>query len=154
MNEFKIKIRCTHKSELNYLGKKITQTQIYNGIRNRDIFDNIEESYIDRIIILYKHLKKTTTKTFECFTSSLLTEAEFVKFIYTMHLNGFQSDRFDNKGQIKDEIIQFINIQTKEVIYNYSFNEIRPILMLNPKIKRIKNKSSYTSQVLFTKSNK
>jgi hypothetical protein len=141
-NTFKIKINCTHKWQLNYCGKKVKQNIIYNEIKSGIIFSNIEDSYIDKILILHKSYGRTTNKTFEFFTNMRLTETDFTRFIYTIHLNGFQSESADT-------LIQFIDTKTNEVIYNYSFNEIQEVPI--PEIIRKKNKSKYNAEMCFCK---
>lgn len=147
-DKFKIKIQCTHLSQLNYCDKKITQKQIYNAINNGLIFHNIEDSYIDKIMIVHKKSfgKKTTTKTFECLTRAFLRKCDFIKFIYIMQLSGFQSHN-------DSQIIQFIDAQTNEVIYNYFYNEILEAPIFEPELRK-KNNSSYTCQTLYSKTQK
>ena len=138
---FKIKIQCTHNWQLNYCGKNIKRKLIYNEIDRGVIFSNIKDSYIDKILIVQKSYKKTTSKTLEFFTFSLLSESDFTRFIYTLHLNGFQSDSVNT-------LIQFIDTTTNEVIYNYSFNEIQEVPI--PEIIRKKNKSKYNTEICYS----
>ena len=142
VNTFKIKIPCTHTSQLSYCGKNIKRKLIYNEIDNGVIFSNINDSYIDKILIVHKSYKKRTTKTFEFITDSYLTKEDFTRFIYTLHLNGFQTERADT-------LIQFIDTKTNIVIHNYSFNEIQDYPI--PEIIRRKNKSKYNTEVCFSK---
>lgn len=138
---FKMKIQCTHNSQLNYCGKNIKRKLIYNEIDRGIIFSNIKDSYIDKILIVHKSYKKTTSKTLEFFTFSLLSESDFTRFIYTLHLNGFQSDTANTS-------IQFIDTKTNQVIYNYSFNEIQEVPI--PEIIRKKNKSKYNTEICYS----
>ena len=138
---FKIKIQCTHNWQLNYCGKNIKRNLIYNEIDQGVIFSNIKDSYIDKILIVHKSYKKQTSKTLEFFTFSLLSESDFTRFIYTLHLNGFQSDSANTS-------IQFIDTKTNQVIYNYSFNEIQEVPI--PEIIRKKNNSKYNTEICFS----
>lgn len=150
---FKIKMNCTHNWQLNYCGKNIKRNLIYNEIDKGVIFSNIKDSYIDKILILHKSYNKQTSKTLEFFTCSLLPESDFIRFIYTLHLNGFQSDSANT-------LIQFISTTTNKdkttnkdrttnkVIYNYSFNEIQEVPI--PEIIRKKNKSKYNTEICYS----
>jgi|Laugresbdmm110dd_1035094.scaffolds.fasta_scaffold106114_1 hypothetical protein len=138
---FKIKIQCTHNWQLNYCGKNIKRNLIYNEIDKGVIFSNIKDSYIDKILIVHKSYKKQTSKTLEFFTFSLVSESDFTRFIYTLHLNGFQSESANT-------LIQFISTTTNKVIYNYSFNEIQEVPI--PEIIRKKNKSKYNTEICYS----
>lgn len=160
---YKIKIACTKKKELQYNKKPISRKN-HNKINFIKLID--DSNYINTGLILYKTLKKLefrpiTTKTLEflCSSENELTEIEFVGFIKDMKNIGFSSDMYNTIHLIKlhkseqeqDKYIHSIKRKdVEEHIYRYRFSSEENIETKN-KRKKLKNRSLYSTQILYTK---
>lgn len=143
---FKIKINCTTIDDLSFYGKKISK-QNYNKIVNSLI--TIEDEELERIQIVYKHYKKTTTKALEIFIKINIEfcDSELVllihKIISKMKASGFYSKN--------NKIIQLIDIKTNTCVLYYTFTTVIKIDK-NDTITYKKNKSHYSTYILYKKS--
>jgi len=152
MNEYKIRINCTHKEGLSFKGEPINK-KTYKTIHAEFEPDLI--NYIDKINILHTECFKYSTrywkylwftyKSLEMLCNKEICESEFEYIIKRMHSCGFISD--------SDTEIQFVKLKkTKDekdaVIYNYNFMENRDVGLLssNAKSKCVKK---YKTQQLY-----
>jgi len=139
MYNYKIKISCTTKDELCYNNKKISNKN-YNRPNFEELINNTD--YIETALILYKKVKKFTTKSLEFMCKREILEDEFKTFIKDMKDIGFKSNNYNIIKLIKinkpNELILTYNFQleTKEPNEEYIFK---------------KNKSTYSTQFLYKK---
>lgn len=152
MNEYKIRINCTHAQQLSFNNKPINK-KTYKTIHEKFEPDLI--NYIDKINILHTECFKYSTrywkyvwftyKSLEMLCNREICESEFECIITRMHSCGFISD--------PDAGIQFVKLKkTKdeedEVIYNYNFmgNRNAGLSSSNAKSKCVKK---YKTQQLY-----
>ena len=135
--QYKIKIYCTKITDL-LLNNVPISIYIKDEINNSLQPDYNDE--VDEICILYKKNKKTnyTLKCLEIFCNSEFSEHEFISYIKYMKYVGFTS---------KKNNIEFINVQTNEVIYNYDFVTITRCNNIN--FHRKVNNSTYTRKNIY-----
>jgi len=170
MNEYKIRIYCTHKTQLSFKGKPINK-KTYKTIHAEFEPDLI--NYIDKINILYTDCLKYSTyyrkyvwftyKSLEMLCNREICEYEFECIIKRMHSCGFISDSDTDSDsdteiqfvKLKKTKIQFVKLKkTKDekdiVIYNYNFMENRNagLLSSNAKSKCVKK---YKTQELYVR---
>jgi len=140
---YKIKISCTSFQELCYNGKKIS-IKNYNQSNLEPLIINTD--YINNALILYKIIKKRchsiTTKTLEFICNKEISDIEFKCFIQNMKDIGFNS-KYDTNIQF----IKLDNIHVPMLIYR--FTTMTPPKKI--KIKQLKNRSTYATQLLYTK---
>ena len=168
MNEYKIRINCTHKEGLSFKGEPINK-KTYKTIHAEFKPDLI--NYIDKINILHTECFKYSTrdkkdlrftyKSLEMLCNKKICKSEFEYIIKRMHSCGFISDS-DTEPDSDTEIqfvklkkttkIQFVKLKkTKDekdvVIYNYNFMANRNAgLPSNAKSKCVKK---YKTQQLY-----
>jgi len=146
MNEYKIRINCTHEQQLSFNDEPINK-KTYKTIHEKFEPDLI--NFIDKINILHTkcYLKPELTyyKSLEMLCNREICEYEFECIIKRMHSCGFIS--------VSGAQIQFVKLKkTKdeedEVIYNYNFMENRNagLLSSNAKSKCVKK---YKTQQLY-----
>ena len=117
---FKCRIYCTSKNELNFKGKPICPKANYKQLI--DVLQPENTTFIERIQVLYKtlikngRLKPPKIKSLEFLISREIEEAEFVELIRKMKECGFNST-------IKNNRIQFIDTKNynKKPLYDYFF---------------------------------
>ena len=129
--QYKIKIYCTSRKELTLNNRLISTC---NSLYLKRYIQPYYYTYINEICILYKTINSTITIiSLEIFCNRLISNSEFVNFIYDMYWHGFRSH--GNK-------IEFINAQTNKIIYRYDFVNIvkLPINDYQPR----KNNSDYS----------
>ena len=137
--QYKIKIYCTSRNELTLNNRSIPKcTSIYL----QHYLQPNYYTYINEICILSKTVINSTITiiSLEIFCNRLISNNEFVNFIYNMYWNGFNS--YGNK-------IEFINNRINKIIYRYDFVTIQrlPISNWQPK----KNNSNYSRYRIFYK---
>jgi len=164
MNEYKIRINCTHEQQLSFNDEPINK-KTYKTIHEKFEPDLI--NFIDKINILHTkcYLKPELTyyKSLEMLCNREICEYEFECIIKRMHSCGFISDSDTDSDsdteiqfvKLKKTKIQFVKLKkTKDekdiVIYNYNFMENRNagLLSSNAKSKCVKK---YKTQELYVR---
>ena len=139
MNSYKITI--THRVEDNYrliFNKKDLKKLIAK-------FDYIQKAVLTHKTYISKEQvesEKRQSLEFICESLNSISENQFINFIETMHSHRFYSSKKNN--------IALIDLNNNyEVIFNYNFESLtkQPIKKSN----KIKNKSTYQTQILYTK---
>ena len=142
MNSYKITI--THTVEDNYrliFNKKDLKKLIAK-------FDYIQKAVLTHKTYETKHInaqvepEKRQSLEFICESLNSISENQFINFIEAMHSQGFYSS--------KNNTIALIDLNNNyKVIFNYNFESLtkQPIKKSN----KIKNKSTYQTQILYTK---
>ena len=133
---YTIKIECTHRFYCN--GRKI-QNKPYIKLQLKELVNQFD--YITKSVLLFKTLKKTTTKRLEFVCNREISQSEFVEFIKSMKEIGFSSE--------SNKCIKFVKNEPYESIYKFNFDSYTPVL--EKKKENKKNKSTYYVQCLYTK---
>lgn len=147
-HNYKIKIACTSKKQLSCNNEKITKKN-YNKPELEKLIDATD--YIEKASILHKKMQKTnfTTKSFEfnckCCANKYIIDLK--RFIKEMQDIGYSSSH--------NTFIYLIEINNNELdtryepILKYRFQSITEE-EIKPRI-RNENKSSYSTQTLYSK---
>ena len=157
---YKIRINCTDREQLT-----LDNLQITNQIPEEQIINHIQPDNLDYVVhirILYKTFfwkdqhgnnDQITIKSLEFLCKEYITECKFKDFIKHLNNNGFYS-KLDTKIEFvclakRKNIITGKEEPTTYTIYNYGFNSQKP-KKYSTNIKREKNKSKYSTKVLYT----
>ena len=131
---YKIKIKCTHFDDLNFNNKKIS-THNYDNIIS--VLQNIIN--LSAIHIVHKTFNKFTTKTIE-FLFYDLNVNTFYDFIKLLKYYNF------NCSIEKNTDIQFIHVDSNDIIFNYKFHT--GFIVVEPFIRK-KNRSTYRTEKIY-----
>ncbi len=155
---YKIRINCTDPEQLTLdnlpITDQIQEEQIINHIQP----DNLD--YVVNIIILYRTFfwrdqngKRHHKTTLEFLCKEYITECKFKDFIKHLNNNGFYSKHDTNIEFVclakRKNTITGKEEPTTCIIHNYGFNSQKP-KKFSTNIKRKKNKSKYSTKVLYT----
>ena len=143
MNTYKISIETTSLLDLCYENASVEKLVTKFDYIKKAIL--LHKTYINEYNNEYnKHKEKKISLEFICECANIISETQFKNFIETMRSSGFYS--------MNDKTICLIKINASyEIIYSYYFQSL--IKQEIEESNRKKNKSTYHTQVLYTKPN-
>ena len=136
---YKIKIPCTHTSDLSFKGDNIKKKVV-------PIISDIMEdfNYINQILMVTRTLNvlNKTLKSFEILCDYKMEKYELINFIEEMEKIGF---KFGEKT-----IIEFIDIESNDRIHKMKYSNYKS-LPINYSTNGKKQPSSYSSWIIYKK---
>ena len=140
---YKIKIPCTHTSELSFEGGNIKKNVV--PIIN-DIIQDF--NYVEQILMVTRKLNDvhTTVKSFEIFCDYEMKKHELIDFIEEMEEKGFE---FGENTEI-----EFIDTKSNDRIHKIKYSNYKSLPIYPFTFKSKRRPSSYSSWIIYKKKSK